>query len=395
MSRVFLTSYARQDNDEGLLRSAVLEISKRVRAKLGLKVDPDEIAFFDTSDIRTGTEWEHVLGDALRRLRVLVCMCSPTSLNSEYCAKEFELFRLRVEAAGEAARDKVVIVPVIWERGAPPMILPDVISNYQRKDDRFPSGYGAHGLSKLARFESQKQTYVETLEVLAEIIGNAYAESALDEWPNQIDFEKLPRWYHRPEEGRFNLAVSVFHSDGTQWRPGNGLRSIGASVDRVAKALRIAWREVTADATLPESIANAKQLGHGALFVVDSSAVSKAPFRAYLDLLEANPRAGHAFVVGFANGVTASTGSSEVSEEIRQVLPSHCAVGCVSQAFAQSSATMLDNALTHAATALQLAHLSGGPARAVEGEHLATEARLAGIGLAAPATLNATPASKG
>lgn len=388
MPKIFFASYARKDNDAGLLRGAVGELSSRVRANLGLNDKPEDLVFFDTTHIKTGTQWEEVLGDALRTIRVLVCMCSPTSLNSEYCAKEFELFRRRIADAGNIAHGKVVIIPVIWERGAPPMTLPGVIAELQATDDRLPSGYKAHGLARLARFESQKQTYVETLEVLAEIISTAYAEAPLTDWPHPVSFEELPRWYHRPEDGRFNLAVSVLHPDGTQWRPGGGLRSIGATVDRVADSLGIAWRELQADAAIALSIDGAKKQGHGVLFVVDASTVAKPPFSTYLGLLDATPSPTSAFVIGMAS---ASPSAAEFAAEIQRLVPAHSQAGCVSQVFSTTNSKTLEDALTQTAAGLQVAHLNVSPGRAVESDQLMSRALAGGFAPTSAPILAATP----
>jgi TIR domain len=129
---VFFTSYARPDNNKvSKLSKVVEELLERVRGKLGLPVKPEEVGFFDRTNIQTAKQWEEVLGSTLRT-RVIVCLCSPTYFNSAFCAKEFEIFRQRVEKGGDKLKDVPVIVPVIWERPSEPLEswVPKVVSKY-------------------------------------------------------------------------------------------------------------------------------------------------------------------------------------------------------------------------------------------------------------------------
>jgi len=380
MTTVFVTSYARRDNDADVLRSTVAEICKRVRANLGIAVEPKEIGFFDTTDIQTGTQWQQVLGDALRRIRVLVCMCSPTYLNSEYCAKEFELFRLRLQQAGNTMAGKVAIIPVIWELGAPPMTLPDVISRFQYKDARFPSGYGAHGLSRLARFESQKGTYVETLEVLAEVIGTAYAESVLPEWLAPVVFDNLPKWYHNPQAGAYNVVVAVLHEHGTQWRPQEGLRSVGATVDAVAKALGVAWQEIPADETLTQRIAEAEQARHVAIVIVDADSAVSAPMANYLAAIDRQGLPNCAVVAGFKDAQPgAAAGAADGLARLKALVPVSSQAKRFHDSFVHSDPATLREALTRAITSVRLALVAADPAQKVEDAALAADAHKAGV----------------
>ena len=380
MTTVFVTSYARRDNDADPLRNAVKDISKRVRANLGIAVDPDDIAFFDTTDIKTGTQWEQVLGNALQHNRVLVCMCSPTYLNSEYCAKEFELFRLRLEQAGPSMAGKVAIIPVLWERGAPPMTLPDVIRGFQNRDDRFPSGYGVHGLSRLARFESQKGTYIETLEVLAEVIGTAYADSVLPDWPNAVVFDDLPRWFHNPQADAYNVVVAVLHKDGTQWRPQEGLRSVGSTVDSVAQALGVAWQEIPVDHKLPQRIAQAEHARHVAIVIADADSVASAPMTNYLAAIDEQALPNCAVLVGFKEPHRgAAAGATDGLASLKAPIPASSKAKCFHETFVNSEPATLQEALTRAISSVRQALVAADPAQKVEDAGLAADAHAAGI----------------
>jgi TIR domain len=85
MSFVFFTSYACV-NKTRYLEKFVNELSQQVLDKTHFP--PEQIGFFDGSNIETGQDWVHVLGDALRTCKVIVCLCTPHALNSQFCGKE-------------------------------------------------------------------------------------------------------------------------------------------------------------------------------------------------------------------------------------------------------------------------------------------------------------------
>src|SRR5690349_13388755 len=117
MAHVFFASYAGLDNDKDQLRNVIVELRKSVRSKLGA-TDVDEVGFiYQAGSIKTGQDWQNELGEAIRHANVLVCFCSNTYFNSEYCANEFEVFRKRLNAFGAAGAELLAIIPVIWDVG--------------------------------------------------------------------------------------------------------------------------------------------------------------------------------------------------------------------------------------------------------------------------------------
>src|SRR5580765_2774492 len=147
MAHVFFASYARLDNDRKRLQNVVLDLRERVRSVVGA-ADASKVGFFDTYDgISTGQDWEKTLGEAARHARVLVCFCSNTYFNSEYCANEFEVFRRRLDALGPAGDALRVVIPVVWNVSA----MPKAVSRYQTVDQNagFPDDYRLQGLLAL------------------------------------------------------------------------------------------------------------------------------------------------------------------------------------------------------------------------------------------------------
>ena len=168
-NHVFFTSYARLDNSEGSSAQAIEKLKNRVIAKVG----ETSTIFFDTSELKNGKEWQDALGNALKEIRVAVCLCSPSSLKSAFCAKEFEIFRRRVDAA---AGNTVAIIPIVWE----PVTLPEVIRRFhQPKDPRFPNDYYVAGLYKLSTLPSQVESFLTSIEAVANDIDAADRASTL------------------------------------------------------------------------------------------------------------------------------------------------------------------------------------------------------------------------
>src|SRR5882757_6904657 len=98
MTHTFFASYATLDNKSKWLQKVVLDLRDRVRERLGA-LDAAQVGFFAVFDgIPAAADWERALGDGAREARVIVCFCSNTYFNSEYCAAEFEIFRRRLKA---------------------------------------------------------------------------------------------------------------------------------------------------------------------------------------------------------------------------------------------------------------------------------------------------------
>src|SRR5438309_860684 len=91
MAFVSFISYARI-NKTRYVEKFVRELTQQIIDKT--PYGPNEIVFFDTTSINTGQDWSRVLGDALRTSKVIVCLCTPHYLNSEFCGKELQVFLL-------------------------------------------------------------------------------------------------------------------------------------------------------------------------------------------------------------------------------------------------------------------------------------------------------------
>lgn len=284
-TRVFFTSYARLDNAEGKLTDAVARLKNRVSAKLG---EGAEI-FFDTSELKNGVEWQQKLGDALKEIRVAVCLCSPAYLKSAFCAKEFDVFRRRVEKATE---NRVAILPVVWE----PIALPEVIRRFhQPKDPRFPSDYYLAGLYKLITLPSQIENLVLAIDAVADDVVAADAASKLPVFDQDIVYDELPDFFHNPKPGPYGVQLTVLNAKKSQWKPGLVQCTVGALMDGVAYDLRLAWEDVPPDATtLAAQMKKAEESRLVSVFVLDFADTLAAPWQQMLDAID---QAGHSNTV--------------------------------------------------------------------------------------------------
>jgi FxsC-like protein len=162
MTPLFFVSYARSDRDS-YLEQFVLDLTEEVRRKLGEKRN-ENIRFWDTQDIDVGDVWPEKLRDALRVSRFCVCLLSPGYFNSEYCGKEFQVFKLR-QSLNKRFSGTRPIFPVLWE--APRGPLPDAVQSLQYTTDDFPVTYVDEGLRYLMKLSKHKDDYLLFVDRLA------------------------------------------------------------------------------------------------------------------------------------------------------------------------------------------------------------------------------------
>ncbi|MDE5446376.1 TIR domain-containing protein [Bradyrhizobium sp. CSA207] len=77
------------------------------------------VLFRDVQNLWLGQEWKPTLEEALKSSALLMPICSPSFLNSDYCGKEFAAFLNRLgRAPNPPAGGHGAIFPVIWVRRA-------------------------------------------------------------------------------------------------------------------------------------------------------------------------------------------------------------------------------------------------------------------------------------
>jgi hypothetical protein len=314
---LFFNSYARMDaNKYSNLDKVIEELRSIVRGKVG-GIDVERVGFWDTRDIKTGAHWEQWLGDAVRKARVLVCFCSPTYFNRDYCAKEFEVFRLRLQSAN-AIDHRRVVIPVVWEPGS----VPAAMKRFQREDATLPPDYGSTGLRALRRIKGTRGQYGQAIEALANVIANAIkATPELPELPGPVRFDALPSTFHNPGESSGGIGVTFLHPKGPSWSPRDDGEIVARVVDAVAEELKVAWHEVRADSQWRARLAQARTTGEALLVITEAGAAQSGAIKPYLEEL-GRARLAHCavFIGGRASATASGTAAVEGSLTVLPVV---------------------------------------------------------------------------
>lgn len=111
MAYEFFLSYTRANNDV-FLKKFFDELSQAIRDLRGLPATAD-VGFFDQNNIELGEQWDATIVEALQTSNVFLAVASPGYFKSEYCGKEWELFRRRI-APGAGAKTPPLVKPIVW-----------------------------------------------------------------------------------------------------------------------------------------------------------------------------------------------------------------------------------------------------------------------------------------
>ncbi|WP_157269923.1 toll/interleukin-1 receptor domain-containing protein [Azohydromonas aeria] len=113
MAYEFFFSYARA-NDDAYLKQFFNDLSEDIRQKRGLPRGA-EVGFLDQAGLDLGTEWDPAIVAALQDSNVLLAVASPAYFKSDYCGKEWALFRRRCEAAaGPGGQLPPLLKSIVW-----------------------------------------------------------------------------------------------------------------------------------------------------------------------------------------------------------------------------------------------------------------------------------------
>lgn len=113
MAYEFFLSYTRANNDV-FLKKFFDELSQAIRDLRGLPATAD-VGFFDQNNIELGEDWDATIVEALQTSSVFLAVASPGYFKSEYCGKEWELFRHRIDP-GAGAKAPPLLKPIVWIR---------------------------------------------------------------------------------------------------------------------------------------------------------------------------------------------------------------------------------------------------------------------------------------
>ena len=171
MAYEFFLSYTRANND-AFLKKFFDELSQAIRDIRGYPASED-VGFFDQRAIELGEHWDQAIVDALQASRVFLAVTSPGYFKSDYCGREWALFRRRLEAAQAGATLPPLMKPVVW---IPLTIagLPEAVREGQITFGDPHAIHNARGLKFLLKNLQEHQTTFNTLiEDLAQEITKA------------------------------------------------------------------------------------------------------------------------------------------------------------------------------------------------------------------------------
>jgi hypothetical protein len=153
---VFFVSYAARGGSPDAVRQFYGDLASHVVELVGGEPGQDP-GFLDTTIPSMGERWQDRLLRAAGSSQTMIFLNSPTSLTSEWCAREWDLFsRRRVydRRTGEPA-DVQAIIPVLWT--PPTTEEPPIVAAVQRfvptdlPDTTTAAGYQSEGLLGLLR----------------------------------------------------------------------------------------------------------------------------------------------------------------------------------------------------------------------------------------------------
>lgn len=217
MSYKFFFSHARFDVGKRLVK-----FYEDLREKVaGLTGVHNDTSFRDAREIEWGEWWEEKLGNALNQSEALVFLCSPTSIGSNWCGKEWAGFRNRCEALKNVQKLSSVprlVFPILW---IPTPECPKAVTELQFGTEILGSRqilefYEQNGLEEL--MARKPRWYQEFLSSLAKSVLTAIRKQPLPDWPEPADFQKIQSAFPTkvfPAVNRFGAHVVYIASDRT------------------------------------------------------------------------------------------------------------------------------------------------------------------------------------
>jgi FxsC-like protein len=182
----FFLSYTRANND-AFLKKFFDELSQAIRDLRGLPASA-EVGFFDQKSLELGEQWDDTIVEALQTSNVLVPVASPGYFKSEYCGKEWELFRRRLAAAAGGQPIAPLIKPVVWIAFDIPS-LPETVRDVQLTFGDPQAVQNQRGIKHLLKnLQTNQETFNLLIEELARQITRAADQNPV---PRMVDVPNL------------------------------------------------------------------------------------------------------------------------------------------------------------------------------------------------------------
>ena len=163
----YLSSSRRDGKGNPWLKRFYIDLAGEVARTAGLpfSLRESDVGFFSDEDVEFGRGWEARQAEALNTCKSFVCLYTRSYFKSEFCGKEFQVFRSRLRAFKPAPPHEPpqLIFPVLWDNpSGMPDELPEAVSDIQIAHAEFGETYADIGLSSLMkqRLEIEYQKFL-------------------------------------------------------------------------------------------------------------------------------------------------------------------------------------------------------------------------------------------
>jgi FxsC-like protein len=189
----FFFSHARDDWDpfmEQFYEDLVKDLSGRG------KIPAKDAGFRDQANVEPGETWPPAMSAALACCQTFVYVHSPWYFASEYCGKEWTIFRDRVRRYAKAKKLPLngpqLMLPILWYRPTDVSVLPEAVADIQYTHKDFGEIYSREGLQHVikrkSKYESEYYDFVEAFSTKLRDVGKIWSLS-LD--PTLPDIESV------------------------------------------------------------------------------------------------------------------------------------------------------------------------------------------------------------
>jgi len=278
MSYVLFVSYSRVNTKTDISAKAFRQFLTDLEDELSNRINlaPDEEwSFIDARDIELGAPWPDDLARAVISSRVCLAFYSKQYFVSDWCGKEFEVFRRR------GAR----IFPVLW--GPPALEVLQSVKDVEYVNDNFPKEYRDKGLRQLVlQQERSAGDYRECVRLFGESIEaeynrNAVRKVALDLATVKSAWEpKTPAGATAQPPIAISKACFVFFArGGWHWKPYPAAEeTVGALSQLLSGKLGLQYEEIPVDAQLATNLRGRTAAKAPTLIFAEPSSLLDDPF---------------------------------------------------------------------------------------------------------------------
>jgi FxsC-like protein len=360
----FFLSYARTDDVGTWLSDFFDELALEVRrlAQLDSMLRPSDVGFIDTSGIGLGRDWDPRLLEELQTARAMVCLYSGAYFNQEYCGKEFQVFRSRIErymrTQPEGTEAPGLILPVLWDpEDWLPKKLPAAAAVKQYKQSDLGALYVEKGLLGLlkqrTRYEAEYQEFKDRFARYLVREARATTLPSWDDVPTRL--ADVPNAFNEPEAvppgpeprtdsgvggpgtaqfvyvaGRdselrpYRQRIDSYGEEGRYWRPfaPEIPEPVALIAQRAAVNEGLVLEELPVSQDLLQRLRDAEDKNKIVLFIIDPWTAAIAAYRRRLEEYDRSSFVNCAILVAWNTGDEETAGNlQELRWQLEQTLP--------------------------------------------------------------------------